>query len=313
MKADIQTPDRPYTILLFYKYTDIADPEALRDSQKTLMAQLNLKGRTLISAEGINGTLAGLDADTEEYIRTMHADPRFSDIFFKKEYYHKNPFPGIRVKVRSEIVASGKAKEYDETIVPQKLSPKEFHDMMQEDNVVILDARNNFEARIGRFKNAITPDIDHFRDFPEWMDQHKDVVRGKKVLMYCNGNIRCEKSSIYVDSLKEAEEVYSLQDGIVNYTAEIPDGLWEGSLYVFDDRTQVQLNDDEHHTIISTCDFCDTACDTYYNCSNAECNKMVILCDTCAEDSNGACSEECSTKHRAGVVKKWNIKTRQAE
>jgi UPF0176 protein len=177
---------------------------------------------------------------------------------------------------------------------------------------VILDARSNFESRIGRFKGAVTPDVEHFRDLPAWIDEHIDEFKDKTVLMYCNGNIRCERSSAYVQKLKGAKNVYSLEEGIVNYTKEIPDGLWEGSLFVFDERMQVQLNDDEHHAIISTCDHCETPTDTYFNCCNAECNDFVLLCSDCREKSNQACSEECSRKHRDGIVKHWDITTRTA-
>lgn len=311
MKADIPSPDRPFVVLLYYKYTTVDNPEELRDSQRALLETLDMKGRILVGPEGINGTIAGLRDQADAYIAAMHADPRFADMLFKEEYAAFQPFRKVKVKVRPEIVAFGVEEARPEDTAP-KLDPKEFHEMAQRDDVIILDARSNFESRIGKFKNAITPDVDYFRELPNWIDEHLDDLKDKTVLMYCNGNIRCERSSAYLKQ-KGAENVYSLREGIVNYTREIPDGLWEGSLFVFDERMQVQLNDDAHHEIISTCDHCDTKTDTYYNCCNAECNKFVLLCDTCRENSNQACSEECSTKHRDGVVKHWNITNRAAE
>lgn len=296
-----------YRVLLYYKYVPIEHPEAFVAEHKALCSRLSLKGRVLVAHEGLNGTLAGSVEACEEYKKIMLADSRFSDMQFKEHDAEEMPFPRLRVVVRSEVVTLG---VQDEGTLPYRagkhLTPEEWHAMAQEENVVILDGRNMYEARIGKFKNAITPDIAAFREFPQWVKEHKKELEGKKVLMYCTGGIRCEKASAVVKE-EGINDVYQLYGGIINYGKHIPDGLWEGSCYVFDARNKVQVNDDAHHTIISACDFCSTPSDQYVNCANAECNKMMILCDRCRAQSNDACSLACNARHRKGVQKEWSI------
>lgn len=304
-------PEHPYRVLLYYQYVDIADPEQFRKEHKALCKELNLVGRILVGAEGINGTVSGRTEDTDAYKHAMHADPRFSSMQFKEDSSDFIPFRKLKIKTRDEIVTLEA-----ENATPERggahLSPREWHELAQRDDVVILDARNEYEWVIGRFKNAMLPNIELFKEFPQWVEQHKDELKDKKVLMYCTGGIRCERASTVVKDITGNEEVYQLSGGIHSYGQEIPDGLWEGSMYVFDDRTKVQINDDAHHEIISTCNFCDAKTDEYYNCCNAECNQRILLCNTCVEKANQACSEECSQKHRAGIVRTWDIKKRVA-
>lgn len=299
-----------YRVLLYYLYTPIEEPKKYVEEHRALCKELELLGRILIGEEGINGTLAGTIEKTEEYKKRMHADQRFHGMAFKEHLSEKMPFYKLKIKYRKEIVTLG-AEDIDPKNGGKHLSPKTWHEMAQEENAVILDARNNFEWEIGKFKNALLPDIDYFREFPEWVKKNKAQLKKKKVLMYCTGGIRCEKASAVLKK-EGIDEVYQLDGGIINYGKEIPDGLWEGSCFVFDERRSVQVNDDAHHAVISKCHFCDQKSDRHENCCNAECNKMILLCNTCKEKSNNACSEECSKKHRNGVVKKWDIKTRQA-
>lgn len=294
-----------FTVLLYYQYVPITDPAQFREQHYALCQRLALKGRVLIGAEGINGTVAGAAEGTEQYKQALRSDSRFTNIQFKEDQYQVNPFPKLKVTVRNEIVTLG-VKGADPKNSGEHLTPEQWHELAQQEDVVILDGRNNFEAAIGKFKNAIIPDIEFFRDFPQWVKHNKQQLENKKVLMYCTGGIRCERASAL---LKEEgiEDVYQLDGGIINYGKHIPNGLWEGSCYVFDERIKVQVNDDAHHDIISHCLFCDTKTDQYYNCSNAKCNKMILLCDSCVEKSNTSCSRDCSTKHRAGIVKPWQI------
>lgn len=297
----------PYRVLLYYKYVPIQNPRVFVKEHKKLCEQLALKGRVLVANEGLNGTVAGTLEACEEYKRVLRSDERFTDIQFKEHDYEANPFPRLKVVVRPEVVTLGVK---DEGALPSKagqhLTPEEWDALAREKDVVILDGRNNYEARIGKFKGAITPDIENFREFPEWVEQNVDKLKGKKVLMYCTGGIRCEKASAIVKE-KGIDQVYQLNGGIINYGKHIPNGLWEGSCYVFDARVKVQVNDDAHNQPISTCDFCETKTDRYINCSNAECNERMIVCDACEEKSNGSCSPECAQKNRYGVVKEWRI------
>ncbi len=297
-----------FTVLLYYQYVPIADPDQFRAEHYALCKQLGLKGRILVGKEGLNGTVAGTAEATEQYKQALRRDERFATIQFKEDGYKTNPFPKLKVTVRNEIVTLG-VKGADPKQGGEHLSPEQWHELAQQDDVVILDGRNNFEAAIGKFKNAITPDIEFFREFPGWVKQNKQKLANKKVLMYCTGGIRCERASAL---LKEEgiQDVYQLDGGIINYGKHIPNGLWEGSCYVFDERIKVQVNDDAHHQVISQCLFCETKTDQYYNCSNALCNKMILLCDSCLDKSNMACSEACSKNHRAGINKAWRIETK---
>ena len=302
--------DQQFKVLLYYKYVKLDNPDEFRDEHKALCEKLGLLGRILVGEEGLNGTVAGPIEAAEAYKEAMWADERFADMQCKEHVTDHNPFPKLKIKSRKEIVTLE-----DESATVEKggahLTPQQWHDMAMDEDAVILDARNNFEWEIGKFKDAILPDIDYFRDFPQWVKDNKEQLEGKKVLMYCTGGIRCERASAVLKN-EGLDDVYQLNGGIINYGKEIPDGLWEGSCFVFDDRMAVQVNDDAHHDVISTCRFCETKTDEYFNCCNAECNKLILLCADCKERSNNACSEECSTKHRDGVVKHWDIVERKA-
>ncbi len=301
---------RMYQVLLYYKYTTIEDPEKFTADHLQLCKKLGLKGRIYIGHEGINGTVAGSQEATDAYKASFDSDSRFAGIEFKEDNCDHNPFSKLRVKMRPEIVTlNDDAATLDNA--GEHLTPEQWHDLAQQEDVVILDARNDFEWEIGKFKNAVTPDIAYFREFPEWVKQHKSEFENKKVLMYCTGGIRCERASAVLKN-EGIDEVYQLSGGIITYGNEIPDGLWEGSCFVFDDRMAVQVNDDAHHSVISQCRFCETSTDEYYNCCNAECNKLILLCNECRDRSNNACSKDCSTKHRAGVVKHWDLVERKA-
>lgn len=306
----MNTESAPFRTLLYYKYVAITDPEMFRDEHRELCKQLGLVGRILVGYEGLNGTVSGTPEATEAYKQALWDDARFADMRFKEHAEEHIPFRKLKVKFRPEIVTLG-VKEISPADGGKHLTAQEWHALAEQEDVVILDARNNFESKIGKFRGAITPDINYFREFPKWVRENKDKLENKKVLMYCTGGIRCEPASALLKK-EGIEEVYQLQDGIINYGFEIPDGLWEGSCFVFDERMKVQVNDDSHHELISTCHHCDAKTDVYYNCCNAECNKLILLCDECKTRSNNACSFECSQKHRAGVVKHWDIASRQA-
>lgn len=293
-----------YRVLLYYKYVHIADPAQFVNEQKILCQKLQLKGRILIAQEGLNGTVCGTIEQAKEYQAALRSDPRFVDIEFKEHDYDANPFPKLKVKLRQEIVTLG-VPDLSSEEAGQHLSPEQWHELAQQEDVVVLDVRNNYESTIGKFQNAITPDIDNFRDLPVWLQKHQEL-KDKKVLIYCTGGVRCEKAS---GLLKRSgvQDVYQLHGGIINYGKHIPDGLWQGSCFVFDDRMAVPVNDEEHHQVISECQYCKTPTDTYYNCCNMECNALILLCSDCRAKSNQACSLECAQKPRSGVLQEWQV------
>lgn len=279
-------------ILLFYKYIDITYPGQIKKWQERLCKQLNLKGRIIIAQEGINGTLGGNSEALNEYKQEVSAHPLFGHIDFKESDGDSDYFPRLRVVVRNEITYLG----LDPSVITAKnggihLAPEQAHKLMETPSkeLVIFDARNNYESRIGTFKNAIKPAIKNFRDLPEYIDNHEELFKDKEVLMFCTGGIRCERASSYLKSKDVAKKVYQIEGGIHRYAEKFPDGFFRGKNYVFDGRIAVKITDD----ILGTCDICTTPFDEYTNCLNAECNKQFIACEECIKRLGNTCSTVC--------------------
>lgn len=274
-------------ILLYYKFTPITDPEATRLWQRTLCEKLDLKGRILISKHGINGTVGGDLKDLKEYVKQTKQFAGFKDTQFKWSDGSREDFPKLSVKVRDEIVSFGAG---DELKVDEKgvvnggkhLKPHQVHELVAEygDDVVFFDGRNTYEAAVGRFKDAIVPDTRTSKDFIRELDSDKyDDIKDKKVITYCTGGIRCEILSSLMKN-RGFQDVYQLDGGIVKYgEAYGDDGLWEGSLYVFDDRMGLKFSDEAQD--IGTCIHCGNKTSNYENCALASCNQLVIICDDC--------------------------------
>jgi len=297
--ANIEAVD-PNKIILYYGFTPIADPEAVRLWQRTLCEALELKGRILISTEGINGTLGGTMTSIKKYIRNTKEYPGFKNIDFKWAEGTGDDFPRLRIRVRDELVAFGAPGEL---AVDQQgvigggvhLTPQELHALVagRGDDVVFFDGRNAFEATIGRFKNAVVPDVKTTRDFVSEIESGKfDDLKGKAVVTYCTGGIRCEVLSSLMKK-RGFGEVYQLKGGIVRYGEEYGDqGLWEGSLYVFDERMNIEFSDEPK--VLGRCERCDTPTSRYSNCVNLDCRKLILLCLGCTEDS---ASRDCLPSH----------------
>jgi len=289
------------TILLYYKYVAIAEPEAIAKWQKQLCKELRLTGRIIIAKEGINGTVGGSQDAANKYITAMEEHPLFNEIDFKTAPGNENYFPRIRVVIKDEIVRLGVDTEKLTVKDGGKhLTPEQVHTLLNEypDDLVVLDTRNNYESRIGTFRGSLTPDIKNFRELPEYIDSHLDEFKDKKVLMHCTGGVRCERATAYLQQKGIAKEVYQVKGGIHRYIEKFPDGHFRGSNYVFDSRIAHRVNDD----ILSSCDLCETPSDYYLNCINAQCNKQFLVCPECALKFNEACSNECFELVQAGKV-----------
>jgi len=281
-------------ILLFYKYVDIQNPEAIRAWQRALCEKLRLTGRIIFAHEGINGTVAGSDEACQEYIKIMDSHELFGDIDFKTAQGDATAFPKLKISVKEEIVRLGvDPKKVTVKDSGQYLTPEQTHHLLQNPpkNLIIIDTRNDYEWAIGRFKNAITPPTKTFREFPEYVDKNLDAFKDKEVLMYCTGGVRCERATAYVNLKGVAKKVYHIQGGIQRYTEQYPDGFFRGSNYVFDSRVNIKINDD----ILSTCALCTTPWDQYINCKNALCNKHFLACPACVQTYNHTCSQNCQT------------------
>jgi UPF0176 protein len=280
-------------ILLYYTFTPIKDPQAVMLWQKTLCEGLQLRGRILISEQGLNGTVGGEMDDLKKYIKQTKQFPRFKDMQFKWSEGCREDFPRMSVKVRRELV--GFKNSDDEFTVDatgvvgggKHLRPKQVHELVEKygDDVIFFDGRNAHEAKIGKFKDAIVPNTNTSRDFIAELESDKyDAIKNKKVVTYCTGGIRCEVISSMMKK-RGFTDVYQIDGGIVKYGETYgDDGLWEGSLRVFDKRMTVNFSD--HTATIGRCTHCKGETANFENCAFANCNDLVLICEECKKDGD---------------------------
>lgn len=298
-------PNPPFQILLFYRYHRIADPAAFVEEQRALCEELELRGRILIGEEGINGAASGLTDATKRYMAALRDDERTRGIEFKIDPADGHAFPKLSVKLRREIVPLGLG---DDDIDPNELTgarlgPKEWLAAIQDDDVIVLDGRNDYESALGRFKGAVCPDVEHFRDFPKWIRENLADKKDRKILTYCTGGIRCEKLSGFL--LREGfENVSQLQGGIVEYgkNPETRGRDFDGLCYVFDQRVGVEVNHTETRKIVSSCWRCAEPSPRYRNCGWPPCNAQIFLCEGCEEEFGRFCGESCNAAKLAALA-----------
>jgi len=283
---------KPYSVLLYYQYVPIEDPQVYRDAQHEFCVNNNLLGRIIIAPEGLNGTVSGLIEDCEAYMQWVKTDPRFASIDFKVEYHENHTFQKLHVRLKEEIVNS------DLPVDPLKqtgvhLEPDDFKQMLKEDpDLIVIDMRSNYEHSVGKFKGAITFDMENLRELPQHMHEIEHLKgQGKKIVTYCTGGIKCEKASAYLLD-QGFDNVYQLHGGIIKYGLEAGGEDFEGKCYVFDNRLTVDVNQ-VNPKVISTCYVCGTPSDRMINCANNECNIHVPMCEDCGWKMEGACSEAC--------------------
>ena len=291
-------------VILYYGFTPLRDPDAIHLWQRDLCESLGLMGRILISPHGINGTLGGDMEKLKRYIRHTKQYPGFRRIDFKWSDGTGEEFPRLRIRVRDEIVSFGAPGEL---IVDQRgvvgggihLAPSEVNQLVDErgGDVVFFDARNAFEAKIGRFKNAVVPNVRTTRDFVTELDSGAyDHLKDKAVVTYCTGGIRCEVLSSVMRN-RGFREVYQLEGGIVRYGEEFADeGLWEGSLYLFDARMNHEFSNQAK--VLGICERCSAPTSRFYNCANLACRKLILLCGGCANDN---VAKNCLASHALEV------------
>jgi len=276
-------------LLLYYIFTPIADPAAIRLWQHELCSRLGIRGRIVVSPHGLNGTVGGEVQLLKQYARRTREYPAFADVEFRWSGGTGEEFPRLSVKVRDEIVTFGTPEEIE---VSQRgvvgggrhLTPAEVHDLVASrgEEVVFFDGRNQFEAAIGRFKGAVVPNISATRDFLAELDSGKyDELKDRPVVTYCTGGIRCEVlSSLMVN--RGFSEVYQIDGGILRYGEAFGDsGLWEGALYVFDDRVKITFSDQA--AVIGHCETCGAPTDDYRDCIADQCASRTLLCNACAD------------------------------
>jgi UPF0176 protein len=296
-------------IILYYGFAPVPDPEAMKLWQRMLCESLGLKGRILISKHGINGTLGGDMEALKRYARAIKEYPGFNKIDFKWSNGTGNDFSALRVRSRNELVAFGAPEELKVKVGGlvgggKHLKPQEVHQLVEErgDEVVFFDGRNAFEAKIGKFKNAIVPDVETTHDFVREIESGKfDHLKDKPIVTYCTGGIRCEVLSVAMKN-RGFKEVYQLKGGVVKYGQKYGDkGLWEGSLFVFDNRMHVNFSDETK--LMAECEKCQHPTNQFYDCSVPGCRDWILLCDECGKNpENLGCNPQHTRGKRIGAT-----------
>ena len=288
-------------ILLFYAFTPLVDPEAVRLWQRDLGLSLGMGGRIILSKHGINGTVGGDVRAVKMYLRKTREYAPFRDIDVKWSEGTGDDFPRLSVRVRDELVSFGAPDELrvDETGVVgggARLTPEQLHELVAEKDVTFFDGRNAFEAQIGHFKDAVIPPVSNTREFVAELDSGRyDHLKDRPVVTYCTGGVRCEVLSSLMIS-RGFTEVYQLDGGIARYgEAYGDDGLWEGALYVFDKRMSVEFSD--HAAVIGTCVACGESSRHMQNCADPACRVQLVVCETCAAASVIHCDDHAAQLH----------------
>ena len=277
-----------YKVLLYYCFTTLADPDAIRLWQRDLCESLGLGGRIIIAPHGINATVGGELSAVKKYWRKTRDFAPFRDIDFKwSDGSGPSDFPRLKVRVREELVGFGAPHEVsvdDQGVTGggQHLTPEQLHELVEQKQVTFFDGRNKWEADIGRFTGAIVPDTRTSHDFVRELDSGKyDHLKDQPVVTYCTGGVRCEVLSAMMIK-RGFQEVYQLAGGIVRYGEKYGDsGLWEGSLYVFDNRKAVTFSPEP--AVIGQCSLCGEPSSRMENCSSLSCTTESVICDSCAE------------------------------
>ena len=279
----------------FYQYANIKDPQVFRDLLYVKWDSMEVLGRIYIAPEGINAQLS-LPADQFSNFRDHLDTISFLKVIrlnIAREQDNKS-FLKLKIKVKSKIVADGLNDDsFDVTDIGTHLNAKGFNDILDNPQTVLVDMRNHYESEIGHFKNAITPDVDTFREsLPIIEEDIKAHKEDKNIVMYCTGGIRCEKASAYFKH-KGFKNVFQLEGGIIEYARQIEveglDNKFMGKNFVFDQRRGERISDD----VISSCHQCGNACDVHTNCLNVACNLLFLQCEECKSKNDNCCSSAC--------------------
>jgi UPF0176 protein len=242
-------------VCALYKFVTLDDYQDIKQPLLDFMLDKTVRGTLLLAREGINGTVAGSRKSIDALLDYLRDDDRFANISYKESFTDNMPFLRTRVKLKKEIVTMGVDGIDPNHIVGTYVKPKDWNALISDPEVLLVDTRNDYEFQVGTFKDALNPDTESFREFPEYIKQNLDAKKHKKVAMFCTGGIRCEKSTAY---LKEQgfDDVYHLEGGILKYLEDVPKEatLWEGECFVFDER--VTVNHDLEKGIYDQCNAC---------------------------------------------------------
>lgn len=293
-----------YKVLLYYFYNAIENVDEKVKEHRAFCQKFRILGRVFITKEGINGTVSGLEADIATYKKFLEDDPLFKGLVFKESTHPTHTFKKLKVKNKNELVNLSLEDDVNPLeVTGRHIKPSEFCAHIDDDDTVIIDARNTYEHAMGHFKGAIKPDIETFRELPNWVRENRSILEGKKIIAYCTGGVRCEKFTGWL--IKEGfNDVAQLDGGIQTYGAseETHGEHWLGSMYVFDERIEMPINH-VNPVIIAKDHYTQEPCQRMFNCANPECNKKLFGHAENEHAHLGGCSRYCTMHPRNRYVK----------
>jgi UPF0176 protein len=294
LKARLEESSEDRITLSFYKYHHIDRPYQFRDDFYLKLYQLEVFGRIYVSYEGVNGQISVPIKTFELFKEKLYGIDFLNGVRLNiavdddgKSFYK------LKIKVRNKIVADGlDDSSFDVTKRGMHLGAREFNDLTEREDTVVIDMRNHYESEVGHFQNAICPDVETFREalpiVEDMLQEHKD----KHIIMYCTGGIRCEKASAYFKH-KGFDKVYQVDGGIIEYARKVKElGLknkFIGKNFVFDERLGERISSE----IIAHCHQCGKPCDDHTNCANDACHILFIQCEACKSKNEACCSDKC--------------------
>lgn len=298
-EALIEAAGQERLTISFYQYAHIKNPTLFRNHLFINWNELDVLGRIYVAFEGINAQLSVPAENFDAFKKHLDSIAFLENVRLNIAIEQDNKsFLKLKVKVRDKIVADGlDDTTFDVTKIGIHVDAEKFNELIEDPDTVLVDMRNHYESEIGHFKNAITPDVDTFRDSLDSIEHDlRDHKEDKKLVMYCTGGIRCEKASAYYKH-KGFKQVYQLEGGIIEYTRQVQSKKLEnkfmGKNFVFDHRRGERISDD----VIAQCHQCGKPCDTHENCANEACHLLFIQCEDCAKAMNNCCSNECKEVH----------------
>ncbi|WP_286812101.1 MULTISPECIES: rhodanese-related sulfurtransferase [unclassified Maribacter] len=297
--ALIEEAGKERLTISFYTYAHIGNTTIFRNHLFIHWNEMDVLGRIYVAHEGINAQLSVPAENFSVFKAHLDSISFLENVRLNIAIEQDNlSFLKLKVKVRKKIVADGlEDNSFDVTNKGIHVGAEQFNELIEDPDTVLVDMRNHYESEIGHFKNAITPDVDTFRDSLDIIEKDlADHKKDKKLVMYCTGGIRCEKASAYYKH-KGFEQVYQLEGGIIEYTRQVEqmklENKFRGKNFVFDHRRGERISDD----IIANCHQCGAPCDDHVNCANEACHLLFIQCKSCAEKMNNCCSDACKEVH----------------
>jgi len=281
---------KKYIVLLYYCYSNINKIKFFRNNHFLYCINNNIKGRIIISKEGINGTISGSIFNCKNYIKNLKFYFKSKNIEIKTDYHYKHVFQNLKIKLKLEIVNSWLDQFNQNKKIAPYINVFDFKNIKLNKNIILLDVRSKYEYNIGKFSDAITLNINYFREF------YKKIkillpFKNKKIITYCTGGVRCEKAGTFLLE-NNFNFVYQLKGGIIQYGIDTNGKNFKGKCYVFDERLSVNINKKKSF-IIGRCYLCNFLCDRIINCANSCCNYHILICKYCSFEMEGTCSFKC--------------------